>query len=80
LNEDVQTAFNQLADQLAYVLELALQQHPERLFSALYRIDLPEKDFRNYWIPGQESDSSYHLAASILEREMIKVISRKLHS
>lgn len=80
LPDDPVTAFDQLTNDLAQLIEIESRNNPERLFGALYRIDLPEKEFRAHWNPGDETSSSYHLAAKVLERELVKVVYRKLHS
>jgi hypothetical protein len=73
LPADETHAYESLKAQMIPVIEQWMSQNPERLGQLLYRIDVNEKEY------AAAPDASI-LAHLILERELIKVITRKLMS
>jgi len=74
-----QTAYEELKQQLIPELLKLYENNYSKLQSLFYRIDLPEKKFRE--LPTTDKSMFVDgLADLILERELLKVITRKLLS
>ncbi len=67
------SAYEDLKAQLIPVIEKLMRKNPEQLSQLLYRIDVNEKQ-------SAAAANAPELAHLILERELIKVITRKLLS
>lgn len=67
------STYEVLKSQLIPVVEKLIRKNPEQLSQLLYRIDISEKQ-------SMAAANSTELAHLILEREFIKVITRKLLS
>lgn len=65
---------NHIKNQLAVIVKDLLVKDSEKLFSLLYRIDIPEEKLKN--IPAEISYEKF-ISQLILERELLKVIIRK---
>lgn len=70
---DVGNAYEDLKAQLIPALEKLMRKNPEQLSRLLYRIDVSEKQYA-------DAVTAPELSHLILERELIKVITRKLMS
>ena len=72
-----ETYFFDLVTDLSYTVEALLEKNPEKLFSLLYRIDLPEG-------LAQQALSSdkphFALSELIMKRELQKVVLRQRYS
>ncbi|HEX5002384.1 MAG TPA: hypothetical protein VFW78_07790 [Bacteroidia bacterium] len=75
----VETAYEELFDQLKPALKAFYDNSPEQFFGLLYRIDVDENQINK--LGNKLNKSSYFddLSALILEREFIKVLYRKLY-
>ncbi len=73
LPADELSAYEELKAQLIPVIEQLMCKNPEQLSQLLYRIDVNEKK-------SAAASNAPELAHLILERELIKVITRKLLS
>ncbi len=71
------TAYPELKTQLIAIFKDLLRNHSEKVFALLYRIDVPESKLKQVppSVPFEE-----HIAQLVLERELLKVVMRKLHS
>ena len=72
-----QTAYAELKTQLVLLFQKLLQQDSEKVFALLYRIDVSEEKVKQ--IPTDTPFEEY-IAHLVLEREILKVVIRKLHS
>jgi len=74
-----ETAYDELKSQLYPELLSLYENNYSRLQSLFYRIDLSEKKFRA--LPsGNKNEMINGLTELVLERELVKVITRKLFS
>lgn len=74
------TAYTELFDQVRPVIERISEKHPEQFGNLLYRIDIPEKDYRRVCAI-QPAEAMYDaLTDFILYRELFKVICRRHYS
>lgn len=80
LSDQPKAAFESLQTQFAEQLAPLLNAGDTDLFNALYRVDLPEQKLNELLFEGQTANVAMHLVALVLERELIKVAYRKLHS
>ena len=74
-----QTAYAELKTQVTPLLaELFIKDRP-RLMQLLYRVDVPEKDWKKVLALDTEVQAE-KLSEIILEREFMKALTRKLYS
>jgi hypothetical protein len=74
-----QTAYAELKAQLTPLLEKLFTENRQRLMQLLYRIDVPEKDWKKVLALDTDVQAG-KLSEIILEREFIKALTRKLYS
>ena len=72
-----QTAYQELKAQLVPLFENLLSNQSEKVFALLYRIDVSEKLIKQ--VPDSVSFAD-HIAELVLQRELLKVVLRKLYS
>ena len=77
-NQD--TAYEELLDQIKPIIFRMLELDSTRFFSLLYAIDVDEKKVRALLLGDEEVDVAVELTHLILERELLKVATRKLFS
>ncbi len=61
---------------LEELVRMLLEESTERLFSLLYRIDLPENEVSAFLHPDHEKSPARAIAQAIMDRELKKVIIR----
>jgi hypothetical protein len=69
------TAYIELIDQLQPIIENLLQKNYTHLMQVLYKIDIPEKLFKNV-LTSNLSNTSHKIAELIIKRELQKVVIR----
>ncbi len=69
--------FERLCADLSYTVDALLDKAPDRLFSLMYRIDLPESRISN--LLGSD-EPAMAIAEMILKRELQKVVIRRKFS
>jgi hypothetical protein len=73
---DKKTPYRELFEQVEPVIYSLEMMQPEKLKSLLYRIDISEKEIRNF-IPGHtKTDLSAFITDLVLQRELQKVLTR----
>ena len=77
-NQD--TAFEELFNQIKPIIFRMLELDSNRFFSLLYAIDIDEKKVRSLLLGDEEADVAIELTHLILERELLKVVTRQLFS
>ncbi len=77
-NQD--TAYEELFDQIKPIIFRMLELDSTRFFSLLYAIDVDEKKVRALLLGDEEVNVAVELTHLILERELLKVATRKLFS
>lgn len=70
------TAYEDLFYQLLPIIDRMLNLDSARFFSLLYTIDIQEQQVKELIFGEQEIDASKELTHLILERELLKVLSR----
>jgi hypothetical protein len=74
------TAYEELKTQLTPLLLKLLSGNRTRLMHLLYRIDIPERDWKKVLAIDGDNEQAEKLSAIILEREFMKAMTRKLFS
>lgn len=74
-----QTAYAELKAQLTPLLAELFEKNRPRLMQLLYRIDVPEKEWKKVLALNTDEQPS-KLSEIILEREFMKALTRKLYS
>ncbi len=69
-----------LKGQLQPVISELLTKDPSKVLSVLYRIDVMEKNIKRAFLPEFKLKRSALLADLIIERELQKVVVRKIYS
>lgn len=77
ISQNTETAYRELKHQIVLIIRKVLHENPEKFLSLLYRIDLNEKNMREFLAGRRESEE--YLAEMIIDRELIKVIYRKFY-
>lgn len=72
------TAYEELYVQIKPILFRMLNLDSSRFFALLYAIDVDEKEVKNLVFGEEKIDTASELAHLILERELLKVISRRM--
>jgi hypothetical protein len=73
-------AFDELVVQLMPLVERLFREDPQLFQSLLYRIDIPEKDYKRVLAAGNKTDFGMELSELIIRREFQKVITRRYFS
>ena len=74
-----QTAYAELKAQLTPLLESLLIKDRPRLMQLLYRVDVPERDWKKVLALNADEQAA-KLTEIILEREFMKALTKKLYS
>jgi hypothetical protein len=75
-----ETAYGELFEQIKPIIFRMLELDSARFFSLLYRIDVDEIKVKNLLFGHKESDVANEITHLILERELLKVVSRQIFS
>jgi hypothetical protein len=70
---------NYLHEKLALVIGHLLRNNFEKLCNAMYRLDVSESKFQKVLTETDPSEISSRLADLVIEREMQKVVTRKMY-
>lgn len=73
------TAYRELLEQAQPALKNLYQKNAGAFMTLLYRIDIPEIKFREVASQFSEEDFFNKLAEMVIEREFLKVLTRKLY-
>jgi hypothetical protein len=74
-----QTAYAELKAQVTPLLAELFEKNRARLMQLLYRVDVPEKDFKKV-LALNADEQAEKLSGIILEREFMKALTKKLYS
>lgn len=74
------TAYAELKAQLTPMLSKLFAENRTQLMQLLYRIDVPERDWKKVLAIESEREQAEKLSAIILEREFMKALTRKFYS
>jgi hypothetical protein len=77
---DPVSAYDELLDQVSPALERLFRQNREAFMGLLYRIDVDEKKVSALLPDTANTGFGKNLGALVIEREFIKVLTRKLFS
>ena len=80
LPEDSSFSLDELIKFLSKRIDQMLNQEPERLMQAFYRIDLPEEKVKSVLAFTEGLDVSHELAKMVVDRELQKVYFRRKYS
>ena len=75
-NDNGAISYNELVDKLANLSEQLLNQNTELFFSILYSIDLPEEHIYRALFSEKHSTDLKTMSALIVNRELMKVLTR----
>lgn len=73
-------AFDELFQQIKPIIFRMLELDSTRFFSLLYAIDVEEKKIKTLLFGKEQTDIATELTHLILERELLKVVTRQLFS
>ena len=73
-------AYDELSQQIEPVIFRMLELDSARFFSLLYAIDVEEEKVKELLFGQSETDVSRELTHLILERELLKVVSREIYA
>ncbi|MFT5667168.1 MAG: hypothetical protein ACI9DK_001356 [Vicingaceae bacterium] len=73
-------AYDELSQQIEPVIFRMLELDSARFFSLLYAIDVEEEKVKELLFWQSETDVSKELTHLILERELLKVVSRQIYA
>jgi hypothetical protein len=73
-----ETAYDELFDQIKPIIFRMLELDSARFFSLLYAIDIEERKIKTLLFGKEEADVAEELTHLILERELLKVVTRHL--
>jgi hypothetical protein len=73
-------AYDELSQQIEPVIFRMLELDSARFFSLLYAIDVEEEKVKELLFGQSETDVSKELTHLILERELLKVVSRQIYA
>lgn len=77
---DAENAYNELYDQVLPIISRMLNLDSARFFSLLYAIDISEAKVKELLFGEEKQAVAEELAHLILERELLKVVSRHIYS
>ena len=75
-----ETAYDELFEQIKPIIFRMLELDSTRFFSLLYAIDVDERKVKELLFGHKESDVANEITHLILERELLKVVSRQIFS
>jgi len=78
--EGTSSPYDQLFDQVKPIIFRMLELDSTRFFSLLYAIDVEENKIKELLLGTKDSDVANELTHLILERELLKVLSRQIFS
>jgi len=73
-------AYDELQQQITPTIDRLLNLDSTRFFALLYSIDVDESKINDILFRNRESDPAHEITALVLEREFLKVLTRKLLS
>ncbi|MFT4755908.1 MAG: hypothetical protein ACI91R_000545 [Vicingaceae bacterium] len=73
-------AYDELSQQIEPIIFRMLELDSARFFSLLYAIDVEEEKVKELLFGQSETDVSKELTHLILERELLKVVSRQIYA
>ena len=71
--------WNALRSQIANIVAKWLEENPERLMRAIYRIDVAEEQFRAACVGSNFNEMGTRIADLILERELVRIRMRQAY-
>tara|TARA_B110000046_G_scaffold49092_1_gene54637 strand:- start:27771 stop:28130 length:360 start_codon:yes stop_codon:yes gene_type:complete len=74
------TAYDELFEQIKPIIFRMLELDSTRFFSLLYAIDVDERKVKELLFGHEEKDVANEISHLILERELLKVVSRQIFS
>ncbi|MDH5474222.1 MAG: hypothetical protein OEX22_00875 [Cyclobacteriaceae bacterium] len=74
------TILDELKQQLTQIVTYLLDKDFQRLLSAMYRIDISERKFKEVLSKDPPSEIAANIAQLIIDRELQKVITRRKYS
>lgn len=74
------TAYDELKTQLTPLLTKLLTENRAKLMQLLYRVDIPERDWKKVLALENKDEQAEKLSSIILEREFMKAMTRKFFS
>ena len=74
------TAYDELKTQLIPLLLKLLSENRTRVMQLLYRVDVPERDWKKVIAMENKNEQAEKLSSVILEREFMKALTRKFYS
>lgn len=77
---NAETAYEELKSQLQTLISGLLKNDPSKILSVLYRIDVMEAKIKKAFLSQYKENRSGLLSDLIIERELQKVIIRKMYS
>jgi hypothetical protein len=77
---DANTAYTELHQQILPSIERLLNLDSARFFALLYAIDVDENQLKKILFHNEKAEPATEITALILEREFLKVVTRKLLS
>lgn len=80
LNERSKHAYDELFEQVLPIITRMLNLDSQRFFSLLYAIDVDESEVKKLLFGKEELNAERELTHLILERELLKVLSRHIFS
>jgi hypothetical protein len=75
-----ENAYRELVEQIQPILKKMYRDNPGNFRALLYRIDISENTLNQLLRDSSSEDFTFHLAHTIIERELIKIVYRKLFS
>jgi hypothetical protein len=75
-----QTAYDELIVQVTPLLQKLFKENRAKLMQLLYRVDIPERDWKKVLSMENKDAQAEKLSAVILEREFMKALTRKMFS
>ena len=75
-----ETAYQELLDQVAPMVDRLINLDTERFFNLLYTVDLNEGKVKQLLFQDQAEPTAVAVSKYIIERELIKVLIRKHYS
>ena len=73
------TQLNEIRLMLQYEIRILLDKNPEKLFSILYRIDIPQRVTDEIFAVDNKEDIAPLLSEAIIQRQLQKIQTRKLY-
>ena len=80
LQEESTTQYDDLYQQVLPIIDRMLNLDSARFFSLLYAIDIDERKVKDLLFGNNDKNAGAELCHLILERELLKVVSRHIYS